>query len=60
VGRRGECNEREKEEQSDTEKLKRRNQVAATKLRAGYSRATHRNKMEGNPDLSINELMITP
>jgi hypothetical protein len=33
--------------QNDTEKLKRRNQVAVTRLRTGYSRATHRNKMKG-------------
>jgi hypothetical protein len=36
--------------QNDTENLKRRNQVAVTRLRTGYSRATHRYKMEGTPD----------
>jgi hypothetical protein len=36
--------------QNDTEKLKRCDQVAVTRLRTGYSRATHRNKMEGTPD----------
>jgi hypothetical protein len=36
--------------QNDTEKLKRCNQVAVTRLRTGYSRATHRNKMEGTSD----------
>jgi hypothetical protein len=36
--------------QNDTEKLKRRDQVAVTRLRTGYSRVTHRNKMEGNLD----------
>jgi hypothetical protein len=30
--------------QNDTEKLKRRDQVAITRLRTGYSRATHHNK----------------
>jgi hypothetical protein len=35
--------------QNDTEKLKRRNQVAAARLKTGYSRATHRNKSEGTP-----------
>jgi hypothetical protein len=37
--------------QNDTKKLKRRDQVAVTRLRTGYSyRATHRNKMEGTSD----------
>jgi hypothetical protein len=36
--------------QNDTEKLKRRDQVAVTRLRTDYSRATHRNKFEGTPD----------
>jgi hypothetical protein len=36
--------------QNDTEKLKRRDQVAVTELRTGYSRATHSNKMEGTPE----------
>jgi hypothetical protein len=40
--------EREKEE--TTEKLKRHDQVPVTRLRTGYSRATHRNKMEGALD----------
>jgi hypothetical protein len=35
---------------NDTKKLKRHNQVAVIRLRTGYSRATYRNKMEGNPD----------
>jgi hypothetical protein len=40
-----------KDWQNDTEKLKRRDQVAVeTRLRTGYSRTTHRNKMEGTPD----------
>jgi hypothetical protein len=34
--------------QNDTEKLKRRDQVAVTRLRTGYSLATHRNKMKKN------------
>jgi hypothetical protein len=36
--------------QNDTEKLKTRDQVAVTRLRTGYSRTTHRNKMEGTPN----------
>jgi hypothetical protein len=36
--------------QNYTEKLKRRDQVAVTRLRTDYSRATHRNKIEGAPD----------
>jgi DNA repair exonuclease SbcCD ATPase subunit len=36
--------------QNDTGKLKRRDQVAVTRLRTGYSRGTHRNKMGGAPD----------
>jgi hypothetical protein len=36
--------------QNDTEKLKRCDQVAVTRLRTGYSMATHRNKMEQNPN----------
>jgi hypothetical protein len=36
--------------QNDTEKVKRLGQVAITRLRTGYSRATHRNKIERNPD----------
>jgi hypothetical protein len=36
--------------QNDTEKLKRRNQVAVSRLRTGYRRTTHLNKMEGTPD----------
>jgi hypothetical protein len=40
-----------KERKKNTvEKLKRRDQVALTRLRTDYSRATHRNKMEGTPD----------
>jgi hypothetical protein len=35
---------------NDTEKLKRRDQVAITRLRTGYSRVTHRNIIEGTPD----------
>jgi hypothetical protein len=30
--------------------MKRRDQVSVTRLRTGYSRATHRYKMEGTPD----------
>jgi hypothetical protein len=36
--------------QNDTEKLKRCGQVAVTRLRTGYSRATYRNKIEGTPE----------
>jgi hypothetical protein len=36
--------------QNDTEKLKRRDQVAVTRLRTGYSWATHSNKIEGASD----------
>jgi hypothetical protein len=36
--------------QNVIEKLKRRDQVAVTRLRTGYSRATHRNKIEGTLD----------
>jgi hypothetical protein len=36
--------------QNATEKLKRRDQVAVTRLRTGYSRTTYRNKMEGTPN----------
>jgi hypothetical protein len=36
--------------QNDTEKLKRHDQVVVTSLRTGYSRATHRIKIEGTPD----------
>jgi hypothetical protein len=36
--------------QNDTEKLKMRDQVAVTRLRTGYSRATHRNKMKRTPN----------
>jgi hypothetical protein len=37
--------------QNDTEKLKRRDQMAVTRLKTGYNRATHSNQMEGTPDL---------
>jgi hypothetical protein len=36
--------------QNDTEKLKWRDLVAVSRLRTGYSRATHRYKIEGTPD----------
>jgi hypothetical protein len=36
--------------QNDTEKLKSRDQVSVTRLITGYSRVTHRYKMEGAPD----------
>jgi hypothetical protein len=36
--------------QNDTEKLKRRDQVAVSRLRTVYSTATYRNKIEGTPD----------
>jgi hypothetical protein len=36
--------------QNDTGKLKRCDQVAVNRLRTGYSRATHFNKMQENPD----------
>jgi hypothetical protein len=36
--------------QNDTKKLKSRDQAGVTRLRTGYSRATHRNKIEGTPD----------
>jgi hypothetical protein len=41
---------KQKSFQNDTEKMKRHNQVVVTRLRTGYSRATHYNKMEGTLD----------
>jgi hypothetical protein len=43
--------------QNETEKLKRRDQVAVTRLRTGYSRATHRNKMKGTPKLILKHIL---
>jgi hypothetical protein len=47
--------------QNDTEKLKRRDQVAVARLRTGYSRAIHRNKIEGtpNPDCPFCSVKLT-
>jgi hypothetical protein len=39
--------------QNDTKKLKSRDQAGVTRLRTGYSRATHRNTIEGTPDPDI-------
>jgi hypothetical protein len=36
--------------QNDNEKLKRHDRVAVIRLRTGYTRTTHLNKMEGTPD----------
>jgi hypothetical protein len=44
VGRGGEYYVREKKEQNDNEKLKIFKQVAVTRLKTGYSRATQYNK----------------
>jgi hypothetical protein len=47
--------------QNDTEKLKRCDQVAVARLRTGYSRAIHRNKIERtpNPDCPFCSVKLT-